>query len=342
MPQSVIYNDYKSSLKHFINKDFKRSYDLITRLHECCYRNFERNIISEDLFIKIINLYLTQIGVLLSPLENPNEFRLSTPERKSLTKSIKQNEFWNRLKLFYKDVDRVPVKLIYQVFLLTYTCENGSQTPELVAVVRQFAEVYSSLDFKAASYSDEEYLKRFVELYIFKVLTDAGDFDTALRLLQENHLLDSVPSEKRLETIKQEQLRKEESKKKAAAVKELRDRARKIAEAELRKKEKQEANLRYRSLKQIKQAREKELSDENNQSIELSHKSLTMSPIERWVWKVKYLIQFSNNFVQKNYIALLLVLVIAFVLRRLKRAKNLNLLTKFQETVKMAFKVTYL
>lgn len=338
VPQNVINADYKLSLKHFFNKDFHKSYALITKLHDCCYRNFERNIISEKLFIKIVNLYLTHVGMLFYPENAENRFQLPILERKALSERIKHNEFWSHLEAFYGSAAEVPPSLLYQVSLLNYAYSKEVTLADLKSIMDQFDHVYSSIDFNAKTDVEKEYLKRFAELYVFKALPDAGRFDSALILLQKNPLLDSEQSKERLLKIKQIQSQERERHKKVAEERALEERAKKALEIEKREKERQEANLKYRSLKHIKQAREKELTGSTDQ---LSH-SATVKPIEEWILKAKFLIKLSNNFVQNNYLALLLALAITLITRRFARARNLNLLEKFQETVRMAFKVTYL
>lgn len=338
-PQSVINDDYKLSLKHFINKDFNKSYALIAKLHECCYRNFERSIISEKLFIKIINLYLTQVGMLFCPLEPQTQFHLPTPEKKALTESIRQNKFWTRLESFYGNAKDVPIALVYQVFLLNYACNKETKL-EPKSILDQFDNVYSSLEFETETESDKEYLKRFAELYVYKVLPEAGEFDLALKLLQENPVLDPEQAKKRLNIIKETQIREKELLKKATEERAVQDRAKKAAETESREKEKRESNLRYRSLKHIRQSREKEIV--GTSQLGPSQDATTIKMMDQWIAKARFLIQFSNTFVQRNYLALLVALVIALVTRRFTRVRNLNLLEKFQETVRMAFKVTYL
>lgn len=341
VPQSVINDDYKLSLKHFINKDFYKSYALITKLHDCCYRSFERNIISEQLFIKIVNLYLTQVGMLFYPPEAEKRFQLPVPQKKELTERIRQNEFWNRLEEFYGNANEVPAALLYQVFLLNYACNKETNLTGQEALIDQFNKVYSTINFHVKSEADSEYLKRFSELYIFKALPDIGEFDSALKLLEENPLLDPEQAKERLTNIRQAQIQMKDTLKREAEDRARKEKTEQILEAENQEKEKKEANLRYRSLKHIKQAREQELVGNNNQQA-LSHNSATVKALDEWILKAKFLLKLSNSFIQKNYLTLLVALVITLISRRFARARNLNLLEKFRETVRMAFKVTYL
>lgn len=338
-PQTVIESDYKLALKHFVNKDFGKSYPTIVKLHDTCYRNFERNIITEALFIKIVALYLTQVGVLLNPLEANASFRLPIPERKRLLQSIEDNSVYNTLAQFYGGIREVPSELLYHAFLLNYACRKSVSDPQSIAA--EFQRVYYSLDFDTDNASNDRYLKRFVDIYVFNVLPDNEEFDLALQVAKGNPLLDSEKAETKLKGIRELRRQEKDSKENMTKAKMEEEKQRSMLEMEKKKRAKEEADLKYRSLKQIKQEHEKERTLKSNH-LPLSHDKSNTSHINQLSLRAQYVMNLSKSFFIKNYTVILVILAMGFISTKLLRTRRINIKEKLRETLSMAFKVTYL
>lgn len=336
-PEKVIINDYKLALKFFVNKDFGKSFAIIQKLHEWCYKNFELGTLSEEYFIKIVTLYLTEVGLLVNPRDSSNAYVLPRPEKKVLIDNLERGIYLDNLLRTYGDVRKIPLELLFQVFLVNYTCQNvvGKEHPPSA---KNFAKVYSQLDFHSNLH--DKYLKRWVDMYVFNVLPDAEDFATALRIAQENPLIDSDKAKVKLEEL--EELKKQEKKVREKKAREIQSKEAKRLEQEnlAKRKAKDESDLKFKSLKQIRQERER---DENKrQDVNGAGRTSSNFTFDQLKTRLEYLINVSSQVLQKNSPVILVTIVLAFIAARVLRNRRINLREKIQETLKMAFKVTYL
>lgn len=336
-PEKVIINDYKLAFKFFVNKDFGKSYAIVLKLHDHAYKNFELGTLSEEYFIKIVTLYLTEVGLLINPRDSSNAYALPRAEKKVLMDNLEQGVYLDNLYKTYGDIAKIPLELLFQVFLVNYTCQNlvGKEHPPLA---KHFRKVYSLLDFQSNVH--DKYLKRWVDMYVFNVLPDAEDFTTAFRIAEENPLVDTAKAKVKLDEL--EQLKKQEKKVREKKAKELQSMEAKRLEHEnaTKRKAKDESDLKFKSLKQIRQERER---DENKRRQDASPTSASRSfTFDQLKARLEYLINASSKIVQKNSPVILIAIVLTFIVTRFLRTRRINLREKILETLRMAFKVTYL
>lgn len=337
-PEKVIINDYKLALKFFVNKDFGKSFAIILRLHDWCYKNFELGTLSEEYFIKIITLYLTEVGLLVNPRDSSNAYSLPRAEKKMLVDNLERGIYLDNLYNIYGGIARIPLELLFQVFLVNYTCQNvvGKEHPHLA---KHFGKVYAQLNFDKNVH--DKYLKRWVDMYVFNVLPDAEDFATAFRIAQENPLIDSEKAKVKLEEL--EELKKQEKKVREKKAKEIQSKeAKRLEQEKLTKRTaKDESDLKFKSIKQIKQERER---DEKMRRQQASSSSTSSSNFrfDLLKFRLEHLINASSTVIQKNSPVILISLVLAFIVGRVLRNRRINMREKILETLKMAFKVTYL
>lgn len=337
-PEKVIISDYKLALKFFVNKDFAKSFPIIQKLHEYCYKNFELGTLGENYFIKIITLYLTEVGLLVNPKDTGNSFQLSRVERKELVQKLELGVFLDNLYKIYGSMSNVPLELLFQIYLVNYTCQNV-MSKDQQSLVKQFNKVYTLLDFK--SNTNDKFLKRWVDMYVFNVLPDAEDFSTAFRVSEENPFIDTEKARTKLQEL--QELKKQEKKVREKKAQELQSKeAQRLEQEKIRqRKAKDESDLKFKSLKQIRQERERDESmrKEGTSSTNRSHSKLTIDQIKS---RLEYLLHASSNVFQKNSSIILIVILLSFIASRIIRTKRINIREKIQETLKMAFKVTYL
>lgn len=335
-PEKVLINDYKLALKFFVNKDFAKSFSIIEKLHDFCYKHFELGTLGEEYFIKIVTLYLTEVSLLVNPKDG-NGYQMSKVNRKKLVQKLEQGEFLDKLYGTYGEIPKIPLELLFQVFLVNYTCQNVVST-EHSALARQFKKIYSLLDFSTAS--GDKYLKRWVDMYVFNVLPDADDFSTAFRVAEENPLINTDKARNKLEEL--QELKKQEKKVREKKAQELQSKeARRLEEEKAKqRKSKDESDLKFKSLKQIRQEREQ---DEEKRRVGANPASgNSQFTIEHLKSRLEHLLRISSSAIQKNSPVILAALLLAFIGSRFLRNRRINIREKLQETLKMAFKVTYL
>lgn len=338
-PQSIILNDYKLAVKFFMNKDFQKSYQIILKLHNVAYRNFAKGTIQEDVFIKIVTLYLTELGLLLNSRDSGATFQLPRKEKKELIDKLKLSTFLDSLYDIYGSIARVPSELLYQIFLVSYSCQNELKQNDDRFLVKQLDLLYSLLSFSGKS--EDKYLKRLVDMYVFNVLPDADDFYKAKELVESNPLIDTEKGRKRLKEL--QEVKKQEKKLRDKQVKEREaQEAQRLEEEKARRKAEQEnANLKYKSLKQIRKEQE---HSEELERLRRSQPSRSGGPssIQQLRQRLEYLLHLTRQFCEKNYPVLVVVFIASLIAQRFIRTRRINVRQKLQETFKMAFKITYL
>lgn len=333
-PQTVIINDYKMALKFFINKDFGKSFLIILKLHEISYQNFDKGMLDEEVFIKIVTLYLTEIGLLLNPRETVSSFQLPRLERKELLKKLENSAFLDSLYSIYGSITEIPSELLFQIFLVNYTCQNLIRPEDPRHLLKQFQKLYPML----ATKTNDRYMKRLIDMYVFNVLPDADEFETAFLVVRENPLFETATAKAKLEEI--QILRKHEKNIRDKQIKERDSKEAKVAEEEKAKKKASDErkNLKYMSLKQIKKEHE---SEEPSKKLAAPRPESSFT-VEQFKARLTYLLQLSKNIIQKNSPVILVVILLAFFSTRYLRTRKINLKDKLRETLLMAFKITYL
>lgn len=332
-PQTVMLTDYKLALKLFMNKDFAQSFAIILRLHDAAYRNYERGLLSEDVFVKIATLYLTEVGLVLNPRESLGlAFALSRLKKRQLAQLLEQSTYLDSLHRIYGSLADVPLELLFQICLVYYTCQKAIRPDEPAFLPNMFRKVYHMIDFQHAR-TDDRHLKRWVDMFVFNVLPDADDFDTAFALADTNPLLDREKATTKLRELHELKRQEKRLREKSAKESEAREAKRVEAENARKRKEKEEKNLKYMSLKQI----QKEHTLEATPVPDKPQKAT----VEYVRARVEHFLELSRNSISKNSPVILLVLVLAFVSTAFLRRRRINLRDKLRETLLMAFKVTY-
>lgn len=334
-PQSVILNDYKLAVKFFMNKDFEKSYQIISKLHSVAYRTFAKGAILEDVFVKIVTLYLTELGLLLNSKDGT--FQLPRKEKKELIGKLRLSQFLDSLYEIYGSVAKVPSELLYQVFLVNYLCQNEIKQGDERLLVKQFDNLYSLLDFLGAS--NDKYLRRLVDMYIFNVFPDADEFSKAKELVDSNPLVDTEKGRNRIKELQEVKKQEKKLRDKQAKEREAQE-AQRLADEKAEKKAEQEnASLKYKSLKQIKREHE---STEELERRSRSPPSSGNSSIQQLRHRLEYLMRLTRRFCEKNYPVLVIIFIASLIAQRFIRTRRINVFQKLQDTFRMAFKITYL
>lgn len=333
-PESILAADYKLALKLFMNKEFERSFPLIKKASDLAYNSFNKGYLEEELFVKIVVLYLTQLGIVLTPRESQGAILLKK-DKQRLVAELVEERVMKELLTAFDSVQDIPLNVLYLLLLVYYTCRDLLvDHPGFVA--QQFEHVYLQIDFE--SKLDDVYMKRLVDMYVFNVLPESEQWRKARDVIETNPYLDRTDALARLEEA--EKIAKQEKKLGEQKKKERQLREEKLAEQERERlrKEREEKSLKYKSLKQIRQETEKAEKSDYESS---SHDSVSLSAVQL-KQKVMQVYQLTRTYLQKYSPVLAAVAILLAIILRVTSIKKISLRDKLRETLLMAMKVTYL
>lgn len=313
---SLIESNYNLALKFFMNKNFSKSFEILNSQYSIIFNNFQSGVISETIFVKILNLYLTEVGLLLQS-KHSHEFKLSKKEKQTILSQLSQEIFLCNLIDVYEDLNQVPGEILYNLCLINYI------GLELNDACDKITKIYGKLEI-----SNDKFFKKIVELLALKVLPELERYDDALQLINESPSIEEkVPYISKVNEIQQAKKLEQdhEEKIKQKLIREQHQREQKLN---------QEKDLKYRSLKQIKQQQVPEESSIKKTSPPADYNDLKA--------KLLYNLNFSKQWLTDNSPMVLLVILAFFVGKRIFKSRKTNILENLKETLKMAFKISYL
>lgn len=336
LPASIFEKDYKLAHKFFINKNFEASYELTKKLFSKSFSSLSNQVIDEALFIKIVKLYLTEIGLFI----NPNDkFTLTLPkaERQLIIKDLKDEIILNDLLSVYGDnINRVPLELLLNLFLVYYSI-NDLVPGDTKFAYTQFNKLYYTIDYN--SKKGDEQLQKLIKIYVFQILVENKLYHDAKTIIETNPVLSGSISDnlKQLEKLKQANIDEEKSKEKKLKDRKLHEQQQREKELAKQKELKEKHNLNYRSIKQIQEQlhHESRLESPSAQAPEKQVSSKVLN-------KLLYTFNLTKNYLKENSPLILVIIIIVFIATRFVNVKKINLKDKIKETVQMAFKISYL
>lgn len=331
-PEVILATDYKMAMKSFINKEFPRSFPLIRKCSSQALVSFRKGYTSEELFVKILVLYLTELGLVLTSKDS-QLFMLPKRERDSLIAELKEDHLGSQLEQLFGSVSEIPSNLLYQLYLVYYTCLDILCVSDSEYVLHKFDHAYSTIDFS----TPDKYLSRFLDMYLYNVLPGAEKWHSAFSIAESNPLIDTETAVIKLKEI--ENVSKQEKKLREQRKKEKQQRDEKLMEQEKerQRKEREEKSLRYKSLKQIKQ--ETEMGANN---LFTSQDKTSMLSVAELKEKVFHFYELTRGNLVKYSPVLAAALAILLVVLRVVNVRRINLREKIKETLAMAMKVTYM
>ncbi|RLV92026.1 hypothetical protein JA1_003336 [Spathaspora sp. JA1] len=315
-PSSVNANktmetNYKLALKLFMNKNHDKSFSLIHQLYQDSFIQYQANSISENLFIKIINLYLIEIGVAL--------------KEKQLVdcSDLTSNSLINKLGKIY---ERIPSEILYN-YHLVFVSNRDTLIPDKHPYLTQLKSQYMNLH-QRGKYND-----KFLKLVVFEILPIFDEFAAAQNIISHSTTFTEIDW-KRLQDIQmnkseikhQEKLKKEEEVRK---------------QQEELKKQRQlqsESNIKYKSIKEI----QKQYASESVTSPVATTTSDSNRSLSELREKLVYVTNLLKGYIKDNSLIIIVVLILLFISKRFINIKKVNLKEKIIDTIKMAFKFSYL
>lgn len=335
-PRQLIESNYKLALKFFMNKNFSKSYEIIKKLYHSSFTQFTSDIISENLFTKILNLYLTEIGLFID--NKDTNFNLGRVEKQEVLTTLAQDKILDELYTTYnEDINAIPAEILYNLFLIYYI--NGSIITDAGHLRSKFEKLYYQFDYN--SRQNDAYLKKLVDLYVFQVLPDNDYFEEADSIINENPLFKSQIEESlnRLSNVKVNKLKKQEEDKKKEREEYQKQEEKKKREIENQKELKEKQNLSYKSLNQIKQSSKKiDISKKEDLTVSREH-GYDINLLRE---KLLYTFNLSKNYIKENSPLILLIIILLFISSKFLKVRKINIIEKLKQTLQMAFKISYL
>ncbi|KAI5965635.1 uncharacterized protein KGF55_000997 [Candida pseudojiufengensis] len=309
-----IENNYKLALKLFINKNFIQSYKLIYQIFQNSFIEYKQGLISQNLLIKIINLYLVIIGVSL------REGHLDQILSNSARNSIRSNEVHNLIGSIWSSYE-IPWEIQYNLQLFYISNQDLIKDKEMY--LRDINKLIFNID------SSDKYGEKLLNLIKFEIYPQFNEFEKSEQLIGSNeeelNRLNEIKQQKQtIENELKQKLIDDEKKSNELKLKKEQD-ARKLAH---------EQNLKYKSIKEITNT----YNHQNSQPRRIENKEISkQNEIKS---KLIYLLNISKKYLQQNTIILLVLLILIF--GSSKFLKGINIKEKLIDTIKMAFKFTYI
>lgn len=312
----LIEDNYKLALKLFVNKNVQKSWIIISGLYQQAINEYEKGLIGDKLFVKIISLYLIEIG-----------YNLQDNTDKVLVSSLRNKTLINHLSQVFSGMYNIPEEILYNYYLVYVTNREL-----LVEGNRQFYEDIDQLYLNYKS-SDDKYYLKLVDLYVYEILPINNRFDQSRSVIDNNQIYsDKADAKSKLDEVER---RKSDDEKKQQQIK--LEKQQKDQEAQLKK----DQHAKLQREKQLEYVKLNELSNSRDLSRPAPDQP-TMSQLQLLKSRITYLLSISTNYIKQSSPLLLAIIVTILITSRFVNYRKLNLRDKLKQTVEMAFKVSYL
>lgn len=239
--------------------------------------------------------------------------------------SFTSNEIINQIKSIWLELD-IPLEIKYNMQLV-YISNPKDLINDEDSYLRNLKKWYINID------TNDKFGSKLLDLVKFEILPHFNQYDESERLIgdDESELakLHKIKNEKDeyLKKVKQDQIQAEKVAKEAQEKQ----------EAEARQKRK-ELNLKYSSIKEIVNNYKQEDSRAAASVKDLNRRH-QQSQSQNLQEKLAYVLRITKNYLARN--SLVLVVLIVLILGSSRYLRNANVREKIVDTVKMAFKFTY-
>lgn len=325
MTNTSLDEEYNLALKFFINKNFQKSFHIIGKLYSESAEEFSEGNILTKIFNKIVNLYLVEVGLILKDNDNI----IPSVGYDQIVNDFKTDKIFNNLSKAYGSKESIPSEVLYNLCLM-YNLNSTTVNIELHWILTWFENIYLILSKKGDLYSE-----RFKELYVYEVLPKLKKVNSAEEVIKSDPYFQLNLKEAiyKLEDIKKkiqenEILEMEKKKEKEALEKAM------LEKSMQKKKEMLVKNdLRYRAQQRIEDQYFK------NQPVSSNSSKESKTRITRRLFSICNIIK---DYTKENYQIIFIVLFSLVASVSFIRRRRINVAEKLRETLKMAFKISYL
>lgn len=338
-----VNNNYKLAVKYFMNKSFQKSFELIAKLYEKSFHQFSTGVIPEQLFIKIVNFYLIQVGIILDSSRKDVQVKLTPIEEVSCKNQLATDNVITQLREIYGSTDGIPYEIVYNLYTSLFI--NRHELVDEKTLLDKFNSIIYTV---GADDDDDVFLRKLLDLYVFEVLPSYNKFDEARNLIQTHAIYshgDELESNlSKLAAIKSESLKNSEIERKRKLESLAKKKELEKLEKQRAEEQKREENLNYRTLKQIRNSHSTESAESTPSSRNPSHNSSSskVADLAKLKQRLFYQLNISKEFLVDNYPVLVVVIISLLVSTRFIRSRKINVKEKLMETLRMALKVSYL
>ena len=335
MPRKWVEENYQLALKLFMSKSFERSFDITKKLYKASFHQLSNDTIPQALFIKIINLYLTEVGLFIDKANNGHHYKLTRREREEIASELRNDKLLDELLVFYgDDINLIPSAILFNLLLVYYInsdviFENKSD------LLSKFSRIYALIEVE-----EDPYIRRLSDLYIFRILPDFSKETEAENLIRQSKLYKSSldNSLKKLSSAIEQRETKRKAAEQEVKASQLRAKEEQQKRVKAEKEQRKKQDLQYQTLNLLKQKAASE-----SMAPALSGRNTPQArDIESLKQRALYLYGISKDYIAKSSPFILLAIIVVFLASRMVNLRRLNLKEAIQETVRMAFQVKYL
>lgn len=331
--KKTVTNNFNLAVKYFMNKNFHKSYEIVSGLYEKCFNQYNTGVIPELLFIKVVNLYIIEAGLILDTSRRDVQVKLPPAEKSQVLKQLAGDGLLDELTAIYGSQVAVPVEILYNLHTTLFINKEVFQIAEAAFLTRIESIVYSPHEEQ-----DSPFFKKLCDLYVYEVLPSYNKYGESEKFMEQSPLYSSETDFQRLSQIKQDMQKREDEEKRKKQERLNKQRESEKLEQQRLQEQKNDENLTYKTLKQIK----KQAASESTPSTVPSRPLPAANDLALIKQKLVYQLNLSKNYLLDNY-PVILVIVLTFLLgTRFIRSRKINLKEKLVDTMKMALKVTYL
>ncbi|KAG7665542.1 uncharacterized protein J8A68_000944 [[Candida] subhashii] len=327
-----IEDEYKLTLKHFKNKQLIKSFKLIYKLYKQSFNQFNNQLITEQLFIKIINLYLIEIGVLLKQQPQDEDKYQCTIAINSIT----SNELYNQLIMIYGE-EFIPNEILYNYHLMLITNYQLLINDKL-----NYLQDLNQIINRQSNTSNDKYLNKLINLIVFEILPTFDEFKLAESIINSSNIfneqslikLNEIKQNKQ-NILKQQQQEEQQQQKQQQQEQELLK--------QHQEQQQKQQNLKYKSLKEIQKQYQSQTSDGSSSIIKNIEKSpIEVNKLHQLSNKLKYLINLLKVYIKDNSLIIIIIIISSLIISKFIKLNRTNIKQKLLDTIKMAFKFSYI
>lgn len=326
-------NSYKLAVKYFVNKSFAKSYELVSRLYDASFDQVSSGVIPPLLFTQIVNLHLTLLALILDESKNV-VVALSDSDRAAHVAALADGDVLKRTQQIYgSDPADLPSEIVHSYCASLVASRNSvfAEDAAYLARIDQVVYTYVAYDCDPASDDPAAALRaKVASLYVFEVLPSLGKYAEARNFIERHFGAGAPDALARLQRVRTEREAEREAEQQRQAQRQAQRDARDAREAKPPAED-----LHYRTLRQIRELGAAPPAPAPRRDVAGFHVAqLRQRLIYQW--------QLSRAYLEDNYPVILVVVVALLMGTRFVRTRRINLREKLFDTVRMAFKVSYL
>lgn len=323
-------NSYKLAVKYFVNKNFAKSYELVSRLYDASFDQVSSGVIPPLLFTQIVNLHLTLLALILDESKDVL-VALSDSDRASRVAALAEGDVLKRTQQIYgTDPADLPSEIVHSYCASLVASRHSVFAEDAAYLARIEQVVYTYVASDCDPGSDDvaaAHRAKVASLYVFEVLPSLEKYAEAQSFIEQHFGAGAPEALERLQRMRTEDEAERGAEQQRQAQRDARDAREAKPPAE---------DLHYRTLRQIREqgGAPPPAPAPRREAAAFHAAQLRQRLLYQW--------QLSRAYLEENYPVIVVVVVALLMGTRFVRTRRINLREKLFDTVRMAFKVSYL